>query len=608
MTDLFRVNPDHIPGRYYWSENNPEQGWPEFQQPIAPDGMPLWAFRQIEQLKLLKYFIHWWIDNRQIENGEFGGGLSDDGDLTNLWPGAALMGITPEKITESVLAEMEAFYHNEMFSNGLSTILTDELHSYEEGIQVLPQVMLLKYGDPKAVERLMETARAYERLTGINDAGHRHIRSSYFSGTQIIEEGVWQWSKPYSYLILHPGLSLVEFNGHPKIKELLLEIANGLLAHRRKNTDGHFYLPADINFLTDEDRDEGNRFANHLFWAAWRWTEDKKYLLPLKDEIKQGNFKVLSSLNANVIDLLDKRKSWGQQFSSSINPKEKDDYSRHLAWQITGDKRFLEAYYADQIQMSTQRMYLVTEGHWWSDRVRVASAELQRSRLGGVALMRSAIYPGHAISWRFQSPANAESVAMLVPKNTASYLKIIAYNPEIDSVNAIMTAWDMAPGTWQVITGIDEDGDDTADQVIDKSSVMLERTRDLKLTFAPGVTTIIELSLKSKAKPMWQRSDLGISTDDIRFAENSVHVTIHNLGSVTSPISSIALLNPDGKIISMNTVPSMEAPLDLLPKTSEVTITFPANLDLTGYRLCIDPDKKLNEITRLNNSVTLNQN
>ena len=107
MTDLFRVNPDHIPGRYYWSDNNPEQGWPEFQQPMAPDNAPLWAFRQIENLKLLKYFIHWWIDNRQIENGEFGGGLSDDGDLTNLWPGAALMGITPKKISVSVQTEME---------------------------------------------------------------------------------------------------------------------------------------------------------------------------------------------------------------------------------------------------------------------------------------------------------------------------------------------------------------------------------------------------------------------------------------------------------------------------------------------------------------------
>jgi hypothetical protein len=500
---------------------------------------------------------------------------------------------------------MEAFYQNEMFTNGLSTILTDELHSYEEGIQVLPQVMLLKYGDPKAVERLMETASAYDRITGINKAGHRHIRSSYFSGTQIIEEGVWQWSKPHSYLILHPGLSLVEFNGHPKVMKILLEVADGLLAHQEKNTNGTFYLPADINFLTDEERGHGNRYASHLFWAAWRWTGDEKYLVPLEDIIRRGDINSLSNLNANVIDLLDKRNSWGQDIISNITPTEKNDFARHIAWQISGNKHFLEGYYADQIQRSTQRMYLVTEGHWWSDRVRVASAELQRSRLGGVALTRSAIYPGHAISWRFQSPGKAESVAILVPKNTSSYLKVIAHNLETEAVSAIMTAWDIDPGIWELSTGVDDDGDDIADPVINKGTIILERTHDLKFTFAPGVTTIIELSLKSKADPLWQRPDLGINLDDIQLTANNVRVIIHNLGSVTSPITSIALLNRQGKILSMSAVPSIKAPLDLLPKTVEVSIDIPKNLNLSGCRICIDPESKMNEITRCNNSVTL---
>ena len=76
ITDLLRVNPDHIPGIYYWCDNNREQGWPPFEQPKAPDGVPLWAFRQIENLKILKQFVLWWIDERQIENGQLGGGLS----------------------------------------------------------------------------------------------------------------------------------------------------------------------------------------------------------------------------------------------------------------------------------------------------------------------------------------------------------------------------------------------------------------------------------------------------------------------------------------------------------------------------------------------------
>ena len=37
---------------------------------------------------------------------------------------------------------------------------------------------------------------------------------------------------------------------------------------------------------------------------------------------------------------------------------------------------------------------MMTEGHWWSDRVEIPSELLQRSRLGGVALKRNWIWPG----------------------------------------------------------------------------------------------------------------------------------------------------------------------------------------------------------------------
>ena len=114
--------------------------------------------------------MNWYIDNRQIENGEFGGGLSDDGDLTNCWPATALMGATPDKIRRSLLREMDAFYDaGHVHATGLSTIQTDELHSYEEGIQVLGQSLLLDYGSPKQLERAMETAAAHR-------ADHRRQR------------------------------------------------------------------------------------------------------------------------------------------------------------------------------------------------------------------------------------------------------------------------------------------------------------------------------------------------------------------------------------------------------------------------------------------------
>ena len=606
MTDLLRVNPDHIPGRYYWCNHNPEQGWPAFEQPEAPDGVPLWAFRQIEDLKLLKQFVLWWIDNRRIENGELGGGLSDDGDFSNIWPGAALMGIEPEKLTDSTLRLMEAYYDQGLFTNGLSTIMADELHSYEEGLSVIPQCMLLDYGDPKVVERLMETTAAYERITGINKAGHRHFRSNYFSGIDIADEGVWLWSRPYSYLILHPGMVLVEFNGNPKAKKLMLELADGLLAHSKKDADGSLAITPVVNFETDEDRPSGLGAAVHLLWAAWRWTGDRKYLEPILYETDRGNFIYFGlwrGINANMIDLLGKRDTWGKQIASMVTPDSGNDTFRHIAWQVTGNKQFLEEYYADQIRSGTQRMYMMTEGHWWSDRVSVATSELQRSRLGGVALTRNTIYPGHVISWNFEEPANSESVAILVQKATTRELKIIAFNLENAPVKTLLTAWDIDPGKWEIVQGVDTDGDDIIDRERTKQTVELERTGSIRFTFEPKKTTIVQLKLKSKARDYWKRPDLGIGDDDVKVSGSKITVTVHSLGSVDAPKAVVALVDNDGKQLAAASVPALKAPLDLKPKTTDITFEVTSGTNLKGCRIIIDPDKKLREITRLNNTV-----
>jgi hypothetical protein len=602
--DLLRINPNHYPGLNYWYDNNKEQAHPKFVQPAAPAGVPLWAFRQVEDLKYLKRFVNWWIDNRQIPNGEFGGGLSDDGDLTNWWPGTALMGCTPDKIKESLLREMEAFYDLGLFTKGLSTIQTDELHTYEEGIEVLPQVMLLDYANPKVVERIMETSKALEGITGVNKAGHRHIKSSYFSGTKIAEEGVWEWIKPYSHLILHPALALVEYNGNPQAKKLMLELADGILAHRKKDAQGNYTIDTSINFRTDEGIPSGLGTLTHLFYAAWRWTGDEKYLQPLLD----AGPGVLGTIEGNALDTMGKRDTWGRQIAASVTPQSSSDHSRHIAWQVTGNKENLEYYYADQIEDAALREYINTEGSLWSDRVTVSNSELQRSRLGGVAIVRLGIYPGHAVSWKFKSPASDENLAILIPDATPTGMKIIAYNFDNSPVfQAEMTAWDIDPGVWEITQGVDTDGDDEPDKGARTWSADLERTGTLNIDFAPRSTTILILKQKSKGIPYWERPDLGIGKDDVTVQGNTVKVRVHSLGSVDAPASTAVIRDKSGKVIASASVPALKAPVDLLPKTAEVTFRIPAKTDIEGCEVCLDPEKKIKEITVCNNSVMIEE-
>jgi hypothetical protein len=600
VTDLLRVRPDHWLGQTYWYDIDRSHPKPAFKQPSPPPGVPHWAFRQVEQLRYLRRFVLWYIDRRQIENGEFGGGLSDDGDLTNAWPGLALLGSEPEKIKASLLREMEAFYEQGMFTGGLSTIQTDELHSYEEGIQVLGQSLLLDYGDPKQLERAMETSRALVKLTGVNGAGHRHIRSTYFSGTRMATEEPWGWSKPHSVLAFHPALLLVRYNGNPSMKKVIAELADGLLAHRKQGEDGRYRISGAIRFADDAEMPWTRGSYLPLLWGAYRLTGDTKYLQPFRDE----DARALDVIPSNAPDLLKTREEWRRDFARPNAPPQ-TYAAQHFAWQLTGEKRYLEALYAAQIEASAVREYINTEGSLWIDRVGVPAAELQRARLGGVALVRNSLFPGNAVSWKFTRPGDDEKVAVLIPDARPDSLKVVVYNLGDSPVRAEMAAWDLEPGRWEVTQGLDADDDDAADGETLTSAVELERAGSVPLIFTPRATTVLTFKLVERGTPYWSRPDLGIGRDDVKVRGRGVTVTVHSLGAVDTSPATLSLVGAEGRVLSTRPVPALKAPADLLPKTVTLTLDIPAGARLEGVSVRVDPDASTKEITLVNNRVKL---
>ena len=63
--------------------------------------------------------------------------------------------------------------------------------------------------------------------------------------------------------------------------------------------------------------------------------------------------------------------------------------------------------------------------------------------------------------------------------------------------------------------------------------------------------------------------------------------------------------NTEGRIVSREIIYPIAAPLDLLPKTTEVWMTLPDGTKAEGGTIEIDPENKLEEITRLNNKIKL---
>lgn len=603
ISDLLKVDPENQISREYWGDITfGSQGWPPFEQPKPTDGTPLWAFRQTQDLKQVSQYMNWWIDERQADFGDFGGGLSDDSDLLQQWPGVALMGVQPDKITHSLNRLTDAVYANGMFTDGLSTIVTDELHAYEEGINSNSSALYVNYGDPLAVERLFTTVKALPRVIDKNPAGHVHFNTNWYSGKIAYREGPWEWQKPYSFGVVHPSILIGDYNGDQTAKDTVIGLADGYMAHTKP--DGS--LPNEINWRSDAERGgtvlqgSGADGPFQIFWSAYRLTGDKKYLAPLQWRIAKNGVRALQSINENALtemglaaankDALVKAAAKGGAFE------------RYSAWNLTGDKKHLEALYADEIQFNAQHMYMHTEGHWWSDRVELPTDILQRTRLGGLANKRSQMTPGHTVSWRFDG-ADGTDIAVLVKDATKTGFKVIAYNTTDKPVTATMTGWNVAPGQWTLSEGLDANGDDAIDGTAQTRTVAFERSLGTTITLAPRQTTIVDMALATTGDDPAKRADLGIGRGDVVVKGSAITATVHSLGAQDASAARLELVDASGKVLDSAAIPALKAPTDLLPKTAKLKLRIPGGVKASGLRVRIVSTQPQN--TALNDEVVL---
>ncbi|MET0289643.1 MAG: LamG-like jellyroll fold domain-containing protein [Pseudoxanthomonas sp.] len=616
MRDLLRVDPEHALGRVLWNDiSYGNQGALPVALPEVPKGIPAWAFWQTEDLKLARRFANWWVDERQVAYGDFGGGISDDSDLVQQWPGLALMGVDPDKLNASMLALSEANYRNGMFTNGLSTIETDELHAYEEGINLNSALLYLNWGDPRTLERLMTTVKALDDIIRINPQGHLLFSSNWFGGRKVYREPNWQWQKPYSFPVLHPVLQLGAYNADPTSRRLAVGLADGYLAHAGTDAKGQWTLPNEIHWATGKTRGgellEGSGGADtlHTFWAAWRFTGDKRYLQPLDYRVARSGPVGLEGLNENVIDALGQRDRWGQALAKAGLQADAPGFAQHVAWETTGDTAPLAALYRTETRQKQRDLYLNTDGQWWSDRVESPTELLQRARLGGVALKRNQTWAGHTVSWRFADPDGATKVGLLLPRPTPERFTVIAHNLDRRVQRARMHTWHVAPGLWRMRTGLDADGDGKIDGRAEVHELALHASASIEVAFPAGRTQVMEFERvdEAAAPDVALRADVGIGYDDVQVTADALHVTVHSLGHLDAPAGEVLLEDAKGRILARGAFAPMQAPRDLQPRSTPVAIALPAGASLEGTRLRLVTTGDVPEVTLLNNVLDARQ-
>ena len=584
--DLRRVAPEHVQGQYYERHQKirrmdaPDNSGcrPECPAAPVPVGVPRWAWRQIEQLKYYKYIVNWYIDNRQVENGELGGGLSDDGDFIVQWVYLAQMGSDTEKVYRAMERNTDAFYDQGMMTNGLCSIKADELHSSEEGAIALAACLMVKPGDPKMLERAMETCRSLDWLTGVNSAGHRHIRSDYYSASELALDPPYNRQRVCGFSALTPCWMLSRFNANPTMLTRLRELAQSQLAHC---TGKHDLPPNTIEFETDEVIAErvpayyNNRGT--LMAACYQLDMNE-----CRDHLPEGR---------------------GANFATNIGFA-----PMPLLANGAVDKEHIADLYEELNYRAGVLQYYSTEGHPWIDRVFFEPTVVGCHRLADPGFFSArANYPTNRICWRFENAGDDERVAILAPVAQNDRLKLVVCNISDRPVNAKLIGAEIKTGLWKLRYGVDADGDDRIDGAAAESTERFEMTVGVDVVFVPNATTVVEMTLAQEQPDSRARCDLGIGRDDVRRYDHGLNVRIHSLGSKPTPECTVALMDAGGTIYKKAILPPLPAPLENWPRYRDVVFHLHNVPDLTGLQVVIDPEGKLDEITRDNNVLVLTQ-
>lgn len=192
-----RAFPENRVIRMYLDQ--PVEGWPT--DVPGDERAPGWANLQRESLEKLAQVIHWWIDHRQLENGEFGGGWGDDCEMWRWWS-PVMIAFEDPKITLAQERFSQGMFGQAHMQGGYTSHMSDVEHTAEDSKDTITPMLHLRPDDPVWGQRARRIAELMETVwTSNNQRGTLQFKGTYFNvhevhpSTQRACDTVW-----------HPGV------------------------------------------------------------------------------------------------------------------------------------------------------------------------------------------------------------------------------------------------------------------------------------------------------------------------------------------------------------------------------------------------------------------
>lgn len=183
---------------------------------------PEWANYQRMVMGKLTHLINWWIDNRQISDGQFGGGWGDDVEMWRNWM-PVLFAFDDEKAKRSKEKLFEGLYRLSRMQKGYTTIMSDVEHTSEEYTDPLFCMLNLQPENPVWEQRALKVLDYIENLwTGINERGHLQFKSTWFNVEKVHTDINRACDTPYHTRLVQPLMLLWLRTGNKRIADFVI--------------------------------------------------------------------------------------------------------------------------------------------------------------------------------------------------------------------------------------------------------------------------------------------------------------------------------------------------------------------------------------------------
>jgi len=557
----------------------------------ATPGAPEWAAVARQAWLAAREVPRWWVENRMVPTGEFGGEVGDDTDMYQNYADFPMFesdGVAA--MVKDGAARLAELAEKEHLEAGLNRRTMDPLHAYEEGVNHEALMAWWNYGDPVYLERCMVAARSTEALTVVTPKGHRHFKNQDCGAADLKMErklGVDGHAHP---LMWHPTLEVAWYNRNPRAMKNLREWADGWLDHMEP---GKYATSVDVatekvTETTERPLYGGYGALGSCFLYLYWLTDEKGYLSPFFQAFEKGSRN--TSPHLILPELVHRH---GLEF---LGPKLKELVAGEgvSEWLVTGDKGpLIEALKRDIAELQRfPAMYTTSEP--FTDRVFLnAISNAAIAYTGGYAT-RNKLPHTHAVSWE----GFGTDYAALVLRAKRDSLKALVYNFADKPLAGRMRLWTLDHGLYTLRLAPETVGGASLPR---EEQLEVLRATAIPLTLPPKVVTVVELVQTKRLEPGWERADLALSPREVRLEGKTFHGIAHNLGSRAVESFDAVLLDSEGKERARKTLGPLEAPLDLVPRRLPFALDgVPPGRRWSGV---LDPDGRVPEVFEGNNRI-----